>query len=252
MATKDLKSDLMKTVALGGGVALATAGLTTCDFGAVDPAPPPLDCKADMGGLKLRVTGDISVDVLTVKIAPESGFGSWQTAQITAVQGATLLEIDSKTEFSTVIARFKVPIGGGDGGAPDGGTGIAGSFTLDGTITGTQGSACTVHRVFQFTVENGVFSTQMMASRARLPLELRDAASIALVTRQEGEVLLQARSRHTGERRLTWSVTGGDTSESGDLLRWRLPAEPGLYQVELVVDRGPAGLSIDTLTLEVG
>jgi hypothetical protein len=49
-----------------------------------------------------------------------------------------------------------------------------------------------------------------------------------------------------------WSVSGSERiEESGERLRWRLPAEPGLYQVEVAVDYGDEGIALDAMTFEV-
>jgi hypothetical protein len=51
---------------------------------------------------------------------------------------------------------------------------------------------------------------------------------------------------------VSWSVSGGAMlAREGSRLLWRLPAEPGLYQAELVIDYRDGGLSFDTLALEV-
>ena len=63
---------------------------------------------------------------------------------------------------------------------------------------------------------------------------------------------LEATTPFRGARTIAWNVSGGEiVSRDGVRLRWRLPAEPGLYQAEVVMDYGPSGLSFDTLALEV-
>ena len=47
-------------------------------------------------------------------------------------------------------------------------------------------------------------------------------------------------------------VSGGDVVwQDGRRLSWRLPEASGLYQAQLVIDYGPAGLSFDALAFEV-
>ena len=56
-----------------GGVAMATLGLSTCsDGGAVDPAPPPLDCTTVGKGESLFATGTVSGQTLTIDITNSS------------------------------------------------------------------------------------------------------------------------------------------------------------------------------------
>ncbi len=54
------------------------------------------------------------------------------------------------------------------------------------------------------------------------------------------------------DAKLIWEVGGGDVVSAGQRrARWKLSAQPGLYQVQLVADRGASGLSFDALVVEV-
>jgi hypothetical protein len=85
-----------------------------------------------------------------------------------------------------------------------------------------------------------------------LPLPERGAARIVLVSREGREVELAAVAGFEGTQTFSWTVTGGEVlALDGPRLRWRMPAEAGLYQVDVVADYGSRGLSFDTLALEV-
>lgn len=61
-----------------------------------------------------------------------------------------------------------------------------------------------------------------------------------------------AAAREMVRRIAAWTVSHGtiDTADA-DRARWRLPEEPGIYQVQLVVDYGDDGLGFDAMVLEV-
>jgi len=110
---------------------------------------------------------------------------------------------------------------------------------------------CTVLRTFVITISaTGVQVT--LAESDRLPLAARQRAEIRL-GRQDGRAVeLHAATPFLGERVVSWAVTAGVLDgRSGPTVRWTLPAEPGIYQAELVIDFGDEGLAIDTLMLEV-
>jgi hypothetical protein len=91
-----------------------------------------------------------------------------------------------------------------------------------------------------------------VASADDLPLGARQQARIGLVSREGHDAVLEASTPFTGPQTASWTVTGGQLlAEVGGRMRWRLPAEPGLYQAELVIDYGSLGLSFDALALEV-
>src|SRR3954471_2063654 len=80
---------ISKTLKLGG-VAMATLGLSTCsDGGAVDPAPPPLDCTTVGKGQSLSATGTVSGQTLTVSIT-SSAEAQWSgTPGVSNFNGVT-------------------------------------------------------------------------------------------------------------------------------------------------------------------
>jgi hypothetical protein len=251
--------DISKTVAVSGGVAIASAGLTTCDFGAVDPAPPPVDCKAIGGGQQLKASGTYDGNSVVVSITGTTFDVIWKTAQVTGFTGASAanVQVTGTNQSLSVPVVVTLTINAGDGGTPqDGGTGdggvpmIAGTFDFAATVADYRGTTCDIKRTFSFQVQQGAV---LLAQRdALLPLGARQEAVIAVLERDGAELLLEARTPYLGSRRVDWTVTGGATrAEAGERLGWRLPPEPGLYQVELVVDYGDDGLSFDTLAFEV-
>jgi hypothetical protein len=126
----------------------------------------------------------------------------------------------------------------------------SGSFQLSGTLQGFGSSpACGVTRVFHFDISGGAVT---VAVQDALPLGARDRAAILVMRREGREVVLHASGAPAGAA-VGWTATGGALEKhAADRVTWRLPEEPGLYQMELLVDRGREGFSVDTLTLEVG
>jgi hypothetical protein len=142
---------------------------------------------------------------------------------------------DGSADLSAVPADLAAP-----------GWNVVGGFTLRGTITGS-GKACAFERAFTFEV----FRSTVTIVEA-LPLRARQEAQIALVGRTDEEVHVEARTSYRGAHRVEWSVSAGEVvARDGARLRWRLPPEPGLYQVELVIDYGDDGFGLDTMTFEV-
>ena len=224
-----------RKVAAGAGVALATAGLSTCkDNGAVDPAPPPLECNTVDQGETLTAAAILAGTELQVTIR-NSADARWTSVEITSVVGGTARPVTLGNPLTVVIDLTDETV-------------TSGSFTLKGSMQGGP-APCAVSRTFTFTIgPSGV----VVASADELPLRARQQARIALVAREGQVVELEAATPFRGARTIAWSVTGGEiVLREGTRARWRLPAAPGLYQAELVVDYGPAGLSFDTLALEV-
>jgi hypothetical protein len=72
-----------------------------------------------------------------------------------------------------------------------------------------------------------------------------------MIRRDGLEVELRATGAAPSER-VAWTPTAGAVELAADgRARWRLPSEPGVYQVEMLIDRGDDGFSLDTLALEV-
>jgi hypothetical protein len=224
-----------------GGVAVATLGLSTCsDGGAVDPAPSPLDCATVKTGQSLSATGTLNGQALTITITDATQSGWAGTPSISAVTGGTLggVTIDS-------MGRVVVSI------TTDAPTTPSGSFTLTGALSGGEGETCPVTRTFDWT-NQGSEGVIVSMRDDDLPLGARGRASIVVMRREGREVELHAAGA-TGGAAVGWTATGGAVdARAHDRVTWRLPEEPGLYQIELLVDRGREGLCVDTLTLEVG
>lgn len=74
-----------------------------------------------------------------------------------------------------------------------------------------------------------------------------------VVLARSGRVVeLAASTAFAGPREVSWSVSGGTLDlAAGSPVHWTLPAEPGIYLAEAVIDDGLAGLAIDRLLLEV-
>jgi hypothetical protein len=235
--------DQAKRIAAGASVALATSGLSNChDNGAVDPPPPPLECDTVDTGQSLAATASLHADTVEVAVRNVLGYGSWRVDGVSDVVGATLVSVhlpQSAADSLTVVLRL----------ADETTTQV--SFAVAATLTGYSGESCAVARTFHVTL-SGTGVQVSLRDADTLPLPARQHAEIALA-RQEGRVVrLEARTAYDGRQLASWSVSDGVLDAgSGPVVHWTLPAEPGIYQAELVLDFGADGLAFDTLLLEV-
>ncbi|MBK8257242.1 MAG: hypothetical protein IPK82_31780 [Polyangiaceae bacterium] len=217
-------------------LAVATAGLTTCDnVGAVDPAPEPLNCDALGPGVDLEMTGTFSDPDLALTLQNYNEWGWKDSPTITAEAGFTITNVDNSQLWSIEIA------GTFDAGVTETKIIVKGQYS-DGDTT------CDVSRTFTVTVNNGAVE---IARLDFLPLSPQRRASIQMLRRDGLEVELRASGAAAGES-VAWTPTAGKIAAADNgKARWHLPKEPGVYQVEMLIDRGDEGFAIDTLTLEV-
>jgi hypothetical protein len=230
--------DYFKT--LVGSITIATAGLTTCNNtgGAVDPAVQPVPCPD--ASMPLEATGNVSGSTLTVEVVYVADRRlEWAgTPTVSNVTGGTLVSVSiAPSSPHTVNVTIQLA-----------GTPANGSFTL----TGSVGSSfqCAVSQTLTFSVGDagGVVVSSLEDT---LPLRSREPATIVVVNRNVGAVELRPTGAEVGAR-VTWTATAGNVAVKADGgATWELPREPGLYQIELLVERGDDGLALDTLTLEV-
>jgi hypothetical protein len=232
--------DQAKKLAAGASVALATSGLSSCnDNGAVDPLPGPLQCNTVNAGQSLVASATRSAD--TVNVSVLNTMFDWRVTRVTALSGATLISA-------------ALPL---TGGQPlnlalqlTTSTTTQAQFRIEATISDGQNS-CSVTRTFTVTISASGVQVSAVDTDD-LPLAARQRASI-LLARQEGRTVeLLAQSPYLGPHEISWSVSAGELDVgAGAAARWTLPAEPGIYQAELVVDYGTDGLAFDVLLLEV-
>ncbi len=232
-------------LAAGASVALATSGLSSCHNGTiVDPVPPPLQCNLLSGGQSLVANGSRSGDTVAVTVQPGTFQGPllvWKVDSVSDVAGATLGNVHLPANQIPDSLKLALVFGGGSTQA---------SFTVNGTLYGFGASSCTLRRTFHVTLTAG---GGVLISSGDLPLAARDSVRIALVWQQNRVVELAALTDFPGTRDFSWRVSDGDLDRpTGSPVRWTLPAAPGMYQAELVVDYGLAGLAVDQLLLEVG
>lgn len=226
-----------KKIAKGASVALATAGLSNCEHGG-DPPAPAFQCTVDVqGGQGLLASASLTGSELRVNVSPPF-YSSWNAATVTAVVGGAVRAVTVSDPLVVLIELTD-------------GTVSRGSFRLAGTVRGVTSTAvCAVSRTFYFTI--GPPGSVSIAEADELPLSMRQRARIGVAAREGREVELLATAPLEGTTTLVWTISGGEILfREGTRLRWRLPAEVGLYQVELVADHGPEGFSYDTLVLEV-
>jgi hypothetical protein len=230
-------------------VSVATIGLTMCNSGgAVDPAPQPLVCNDSGDGSELHATATLSGTTLTIDI--ETPFDAqWKsTPSLSNVVGGNVKSIKSSGSMATIVMDVSGSIDGGvEAGAPDAGPSTGGSFTLKGEITDNR-TTCSVSRTFTFTISLG--SAQITRLEDSLPLRRHDPAGIEVMGRTEGAVELRATGARARDA-VVWTATAGSLAHEDGTVRWTLPQEPGLYQIEVLVDRGGEGVALDTLVMEV-
>lgn len=222
-----------------GAVALATTGLSACDNGgAVDPPPPPFSCDDVGEGETLFATGQLEGTRLHVEIA-HAGSGSWTSAEITNVEGATVTGLRIVAQLIEIDLELDSP------------DTSAGSFTLEGTLREAEAD-CPVERTFDFTIMDDEVQITLL-SEPMLPLAAREPAEIVVLAGNGRRLRLAGRTSHPGDVRLVWSVTGGRVrEESGGEVTWELPEEPGFYSIELLAEYGTRGFAADALMFEVG
>ena len=116
---------------------------------------------------------------------------------------------------------------------------------------GARGERCAFRRTFHATIGATGVQVSVMNLDA-LPLAAMARAEIAVLRREARAVVLEARTPYGGQVAVSWEVTGGalDTT-TGRVARWTLPDAPGVYQAELLLDYGAAGVAFETLMLEV-
>lgn len=239
-----------RRLAAGASVALATSGLSSCKDGGgvvVDPAPEPLQCGFASSGQTLTATAKKTGDVVDVTVVGTGFVGymmpaGWQVDSVSNVVGATLgtVRLPRPKSMDTLQVSLTLPSGG-----------TKASFTVNAKLFGWINDVCPVRRTF--TVDVTTIGVQVHDAEPALPLAARESARISMLARSGRVVELAAHTAFAGAHHAAWSVSGGELdAAAGSPVRWTLPEEPGIYQAELVVDYGDAGLAIDHLMLEVG
>jgi hypothetical protein len=237
--------DQAKRFAASAGVAIATTGLSNCnDNGAVDPAPPPLQCNTVNTGQTLTASATRSADTVDVTIRNTHAFSTWRVDRVVIVSGATIASTRVPGPGSTdplgIVLQLNSP------------TTTLVTFTVEATLFGPAADTCSVQRTFNATISPAGVQVSL-ADADRLPLAARQRAEIVLANQAENVVELHARTLYQGASDVSWSVTEGELDiQTGPVVRWALPRVPGIYQVELVIDFGDDGLAFDMMLLEVG
>ena len=150
-----------KTLAAGTSVALATAGLSSCnDNGAVDPPPPPLECNTVDHGETLTAAATLTGTEMRATIRNGSP-STWASVAVTAVAGGTARPLHPAEPLVVVIDLTDATI-------------TRGSFNLSGMLEGFGGARCAVTRGFTFTIGSGGV---VVASALELPLSARERAA---------------------------------------------------------------------------
>ncbi len=237
---------LTRTIAGGGSVALATAGLSSCiDNGAVDPAPEPLVCGDVEDGQTLAATATLDGSTLTVEVRTSfvAECGGFRDVAVTDLESVTVQEVrDPQPETAgPAVIVFDL-----DDGA------TSGAFTLHTTFfDGCGDVTCETERRFTFSIEAGEVQVSRLDGSS-LPLRARHPAAIAVLKRTQQELELVAKTAFPKGYRVQWSATAGKIAHGeGGRVVWHLPGEKGFYQIQAAIDYGDAGLAFDALTVEV-
>jgi hypothetical protein len=237
--------DSVKNAARSAGIAAATAGLSTCQSSCgtvVDPAPPPLVCSDVANGQSLVPTATKSGDDIAVSIRVAGNVSRWQITRVGDPVGAT---IGGTTLPATPNDPLVVTL------RPTAASTSQIDFTVEGVLTGYQNQTCNIKRTFHVSI-SGTGVQVAETKLDTLPLSARHGVQIAVVHRAERTLSLEARTTYAGPLRVAWEVTGGELDALGSpRVRWTLPAEPGIYQAEVLLDYGADGVAFDTLMLEV-
>lgn len=240
---------MRKAAAGAAGVAMATVGLSSCKnglgggLGAVDPAPPPLQCNSLSGGQTLQATAALSSDSVIVEIRNLTQGAVWSTPRITAVSGGAAGRITTPPDGSAAPFVVAFPFGNAST--------LSITFTFEGTLLNGVGAPCAFKRNFIVTATR-TSATVAQVMLDALPLPARQRAEIVLAEQVGRRVVLRAETPYRGEHARSWDVSAGTLSDrSGDSVTWMLPEEPGIYAAELALDYGNDGMAFDTLMLEV-
>jgi hypothetical protein len=238
-----IKDRLKKAAAGAAGVAVATTGLSNCtDNGAVDPLPPPFSCNMVDAGQSLIGVATRSGDTVRVTLT-QTANATWEILQVTNVTGGTIAELTLPAARSTEQLKLALRL--------DAPTTTTASFRVQARLYGTQGEICDVARTFTLTINDGSVQITLVPADS-LPLAARQRAEIVLGGGVGRTVELEARTQYWGLYAAHWQVTGGALDRrDGPRVQWTLPAEPGIYQAELLLDYGVDGLAMDVLPMEV-
>lgn len=241
MGLKDRAKQMATSAA---SVALATTGLSSCnDNGAVDPPPPPFQCTEVNTGQALAPSATINADTITVAIRNQRPELDWRVTSIRDVTGATMLSA-SLPVFGqvdpTLVLRLRLQTPGT--------TQV--SFLIDSQFM-SQGVRCSFQRTYVLNISSGGVQISQL-NPTDLPLAARQSAQIVVVRQASGVVELEARTAYDGQTDISWNVSAGELNSPAQReVSWTLPAAPGIYQAELVLDFGNDGLAYDMLLLEV-
>jgi len=246
-----IRRRIKQAAATATGVAMATTGLSSCtDGGAVDPLPPALECNDVSAGQTLTARAERTA-ADTVRVIVRHGqyyFAGLEVLQVSDLLGGTLVETDLPNPAATDSLIVTIALA-----SP---TPSEVSFTLDARLHDLSGVnpvpiVCDVRRTITVSI-TATGLTVAIRNRDPLPLPARQGTRIVLMAREGRTVELAHTTPYRGTHRVTWYVSAGEAGIVGEgRLRWTLPAEPGIYQAELVADFGPDGLAVDTMPFEV-
>ena len=213
-----------------------------------DAVPSPLECSVVAGGQMIGPTATISGSTLTVELAFKDyieGANGWSgTPTITAAPELGTVD-DVSVQGTTLVVTITVAAGS-----------AGGPLTLSGDLSGwgpppDYGQInCPVARVFAVALgDAGEPMISLRSPAPSLPVEQRPHLALTLVGARGLDAEVRADGVPEGAS-VEIEATGGVAQHDGSLVRWALPPEPGLYQLELVVRNGSA-IATSALALEV-
>jgi len=240
-----IKERAARATASAVTIAAATSGLTSCDgIGAVDPAPPPLQCDAVGQGQTLQVEGTlIGADTVAVQVR-HNEFYEWAVDSVVAVTGGSIhnLVLPQENPGDPWLLSFRLVLNPETTGAV---------FRVYANTSDFGGKTCQIVRQFSVSTDEGS-ATVTLAQDPELPLPARHGATIKVLASEGRVTTLEAQTAYPGKKEIGWSVSAGVITElSGDRVAWTLPQAGGIYQAEVVIDFGLDGVAFDALSLEV-
>lgn len=233
----------------GGGGAGGDAGVYDAPGDGLisDAVPPPLECSVVKEGQMIGPSATLDAGTLTIDLGFKDyveGAIAWSaTPSISVAPELGALGAVTVQGTSLTLTVTLTP------GATKGTVTLTGDLAGFGPPPGYAQITCPVTRVFN--VDLGGASPQIAeaAPLVPLPIDQRPRFALALV----GADGLRARVHAAGVPEgaaVEIDATGGEARREGAFVDWVLPAEPGLYQLEVVVRRGRS-IATSALAVEV-
>lgn len=196
----------------------------------------------DSEGSSIKPEAALDGSTLTIRLRTFLYYESWEQPIEVEVEPALGTLVSSEVQGDDIVILVEL--------AP-GATG--GDIVFDGVrkdeCSYGSGEVCDVHRTFHVDLADGgqpAISRRLEPERA---LELRPRVKLALV--ETGDAWARVRALGAvGGATVRFEAAQGTLDAEGAEARWSLPGRPGLYQLEVVVQKGGA-IATDAVIVEV-